>query len=149
MRELIDDGMLEMVSASTDGALHHLAEADRHLISAGHIAESDPTGGFQLAYDAMRKAAAGLLAAQGLRATSRGGHIVVREAIDAQFGGASGTSAFRAFDRMRRARNRLEYPDTTSPGVDLDDVHDAIDNAARSVDFAHKLLRSNRLGRWT
>ena len=41
---------------------------------------------YQLAYDALRKSAASLLEAQGLRATSRGGHVAVQDGVIAQFG---------------------------------------------------------------
>ena len=44
------------------------------------------TGAYQPPYDALRKAAAALLAVQGLRATSRGGHIAIQDAVRAQFG---------------------------------------------------------------
>jgi hypothetical protein len=61
----------------------------RHLISAEQLADDDPAGAFQMAYDASRTACSALLAAQGLRATSRGGHIAVRDVALAQFGHGS------------------------------------------------------------
>jgi hypothetical protein len=41
----------------------------------------DLPGAYQLAYDALRKSAASLLEVQGLRATSRGGHIAIQDAV--------------------------------------------------------------------
>jgi hypothetical protein len=50
-----------------------LEDAGRHLATASQAkAAGDPSGAYQLAYDALRKSAASLLEAQGLRATSRG-----------------------------------------------------------------------------
>jgi hypothetical protein len=64
-----------------------LADAGRHLATAAAGLDADDfAGAYQLAYDALRKSAAALLAVQGLRATSRGGHLAVQEAVTAQFG---------------------------------------------------------------
>lgn len=38
-----------------------------------------------------------------------GCHIALREAVDAQFGGLPGAQPLRAFDRLRRRRNTVEY----------------------------------------
>ena len=101
IRELIDANELERVQASTDVAHRLLDDADQHIASPRAIAASgDLSGAYQLAYDATRKAAASLLAIQGLRATSRGGHIAVQDAVNAQFGDT--VRAFRAFSRLRR-----------------------------------------------
>jgi hypothetical protein len=70
----------------------------------------DLPGAYQLAYDALRKSAASLLEAQGLRSTSRGGHSAVQDAVIAQFG--TSIRALRSFSRLRRARNSFEYPST-------------------------------------
>lgn len=61
-----------------------------HIGLAAQGTDSDPAGALQLAYDAARKAAAALLATQGLRATTRGGHIAVLEAARAQFNDKGG-----------------------------------------------------------
>ncbi|MFJ5292462.1 hypothetical protein [Streptomyces sp. NPDC088348] len=53
-----------------------------------------------LIYDAARKALAAALENQGLRATSRGGHIAIRDAALAQFEPPLG-KILRPFDRMR------------------------------------------------
>jgi hypothetical protein len=55
-----------------------LAEAARHLHPSGLIALNHPAGAYQLGYDAARKAALALLVVQGLRVTSRGGHIALQ-----------------------------------------------------------------------
>src|SRR6185437_14081778 len=81
---MIERGELERVPASREHADLLLSQARQHLTSAKAIAGSDPAGAYQLLYDAARKALAAVLENQGLRATSRGGHIAVREAVSAQ-----------------------------------------------------------------
>jgi hypothetical protein len=102
-------GELERVTADVAIARRLLEDAGRHLATAAAAARTaDLSGAYQLAYDAFRKSAASLLAVQGLRATSRGGHVAVQEAVIAQFG--STVRVFRAFGRIRRARNSFECP---------------------------------------
>jgi uncharacterized protein (UPF0332 family) len=118
-----------------------LAEAEGHLKSARLLAESDSIAAYSLAYDAARKACAALLAPQGLRATSRGGHIAIQDAVRAQFSGEGGLPAFRAFPRLRRSRNDFEYPDIDTPGSSPEEAAATIDDAeaivkAASSDFA-------------
>jgi hypothetical protein len=87
IRNLIDKGELEEVEPSAEIGQRLLLDAEQHLASARTIADAgDLTGAYQLAYDALRKTAASLLAVQGLRATSRGGHVAVQDAVVAQFG---------------------------------------------------------------
>jgi hypothetical protein len=106
----------------------------------------DLPGGYQLAYDALRKSAASLLEAQGLRATSRGGHIAVQDAAIAQFG--SSIRALRSFSRIRRARNSFEYPSAETPGPSEDDLKDAIRVAREVNNAASKILESGILSPW-
>ena len=61
-----------------------MADADAHVRLASKGTSDDPAGALQLSYDAARKAAAALLAVQGLRATTRGGHIAVIDSVRAQ-----------------------------------------------------------------
>jgi len=122
---LLDAGELEQVTVDQRIAQLLLDDAGRHLATAGTaLSSGDLSGAYQLAYDALRKSAASLLALQGLRATSRGGHVAVQESVMAQFG--STVRAFRSFGRIRRARNSFEYPSTIAPGPSADDVADAI-----------------------
>jgi HEPN domain-containing protein len=147
IRELIDAGELSQVPPDSELARRMLADARRHLATAA-TAEStgDLSGAYQLAYDALRKSAAGLLEAQGLRSTSRGGHIAVQDAVIAQFG--SSIRALRSFSRVRRARNSFEYPSTETPGPSEDDLKDAIRVAREVNDAADKVLASGILSPW-
>ncbi len=147
IQELLNTGELGQVSPDGELARRMLADAGRHLATAA-AAEStgDLPGAYQLAYDALRKSAASLLEAQGLRATSRGGHIAVQDAVTAQFG--SSIRALRSFSRIRRARNSFEYPSTETPGPSEDDVKDAIRVAREVNDAAGKILESEILSPW-
>ena len=147
IEELLAAGELEQVTPADSVASLLLQDAGRHLATAAAAVETgDLAGAYQLAYDALRKSAASLLAVQGLRATSRGGHVAVQEAIIAQFG--STTHVFRAFGRIRRARNSFEYPSTTTPGPALDDVTDAITAASQAHDAAVTILDQQVLTPW-
>jgi HEPN domain-containing protein len=147
IQELINAGELGQVPPDAGLARRMLSDAGRHLATAA-AAESagDLPGAYQLAYDALRKSAASLLEAQGLRATSRGGHIAVQDAVAAQFG--SSIRALRSFSRLRRARNSFEYPSTETPGPSRDDVQDAVRVAREVNDAAGKLLESGILSPW-
>jgi hypothetical protein len=95
----------------------------------------------QLAYDAARKAAVAVLAVQGLRGTTRGGHKVICEAVQAQF-----EDAFKNLDRLRRRRHAAEYPDLDTPDTTVDEAQHAIEQSKVMVEGADGLLRSGRLG---
>lgn len=145
--DLISDGELERVEPSDDTAGRLVQDATRHLVTAAvALSSGDLSGAYQLAYDALRKSAASLLAVQGLRATSRGGHIAVQDAVLAQFGAS--VPAFRSFARIRRARNTFEYPSNSTPGPSVDDVNDAIASATAVRDAALAILKQNLLTRW-
>ena len=116
--ELLARGELEEVTASEALADRLVREADKHLTAAGQIVAIDEAGAYQLAYDVARKACAALLAQQGLRATTRGGHVAVQDTVQAQFGGRGGMAAFGPIPRMRRKRAASEYPDMCHPHDD-------------------------------
>lgn len=46
---------------------------------------------------------------------------------------------------LRRRRNRTEYPDEESPGVNADDARQALETAQAVIDAAERLLESGRL----
>src|SRR6201996_2787761 len=147
IRELINAGELGQVAPDTELARRMLADARRHLATAAAAEPAgDLSGAYQLAYDALRKSAASLLEAQGLRATSRGGHIAIQDAVMREFG--SSIRALRSFSRLRRARNSFEYPSTETPGPSEDDVKDAIRVAAEVNDAVGKVLESGILSPW-
>jgi len=147
IQQLINNGELDQVTPDTEVARRLLTDAGRHLTTASTAASAgDLAGAYQLAYDAFRKSAASLLAVQGLRATSRGGHLAVQEAAIAQFG--STVRVFRSFGRIRRARNTFEYPSTDTPGPSADDIADAVTTATQARDAAATILDQNVLTPW-
>jgi uncharacterized protein (UPF0332 family) len=147
IRELLDAGELGQVAPDGELAQRMVADARRHLATAATAQSSeDLAGAYQLAYDALRKSAASLLEAQGIRATSRGGHVAVQDAVVAQFG--TSIRGLRSFSRLRRARNSFEYPSTDTPGPSEDDVKDAIRVAREVNDAAGKVLESGVLSPW-
>ena len=138
---------LEQVAVSDEIVRRLIDDAERHLTTAAAaLSSGDLSGAYHLAYDAFRKSAASLLAAQGLRATSRGGHIAIQDAIAAQFGAS--VAAFRSFSRIRRARNAFEYPSIDTPGPSADDVDDAISLATRAREAATTIHAQKLLSPW-
>ena len=114
------------------------------MTSALATAADDPEGALALAYDAARKTATALLAHQGLRPTSAGGHIAVVEAMNAQFPGVSG---LKSIDRIRRRRNQAEYPDPQHyDPINSDEVDDAVESAQACISAAEKLIAAPQLG---
>ena len=124
IEQLIASKQLQRVAGGQANGEHLLERAARTVATASEIAPDDPDSAFVLAYDAARYAATALLAQQGLRPTTSGGHYVVEVALRAQFG-----DGFRSFGAMRRRRNELEYPtgpgETTTPGEAVTAITDA------------------------
>lgn len=145
VEQLLTAGELERVTPSAEVASRLLGNAAAHIALAGKGVEDDPAGVLQLSYDAARKASAALLAIQGLRATSRGGHIAVIDAVRAQFNDRGGMQVFARLHRLRRRRNTTEYPDADSPTVTGDDARQALAVARETFDAATKLIDSGRL----
>jgi hypothetical protein len=143
IRELLKQGDLDRVVASDDLANRLVREAETNLASAVTIQGADPGGAIQLAYDAARKAATSLLAAQGLRPTTAGGHVAVQRAVNAQFVGT-----FEGFGRMRRRRHEQEYPSAESPTATREDADEVIDFARQAIEAVTRTLASGRLKPW-
>lgn len=109
IEEMLNQRLLERVSADRALAEAMLAVANKHLAAAKHTLEVDSVGSFQLAYDGARKALSALLQTQGLRATSKGGHRAVEDALRAQLVPPM-EKQMNSFGWMRKLRNDSEYP---------------------------------------
>jgi hypothetical protein len=133
----LGDGDLQQVTGGRSNGAALLDKAQRTLDTARTIAAADPNSAYTLAYDAARHAGTALLAQQGLRPTSRGGHYALERALRGQFG-----QGFRAFGTMRRRRNELEYPDLPDESASADEARQALDDAQALIDAAAKLLPS-------
>ena len=146
IEKLVASGRLQQIVPDMRVATRLLDEAGRHLDSARLTGDDDPSGAYVLAYDALRKSALALLMAQGLRATTRGGHLAVQEAVLAQF--VDRAPVFKSFNRIRQTRHSFEYPDSESPEPAAEDVADVISVAARARSIAQEILRSADMPRW-
>jgi len=139
IERMLSDSELQRVPASREQANGLIVQARRHLSSAAEICDQDPPGGYALLYDAARKALSAVLENQGLRPTTRGGHLAVYEAARAQLDPPMG-QILRPFDRMRRQRHEAEYPATDAPALTSADVREDIPKAADIVDLGQRVL---------
>jgi len=107
LESLEREGDLERIPVDRDAAARLVSDALTHLASSETLAGTDPSGAYQLAYDAARKAAAAHMAAYGYRVRPRrlGAHAIVARYAES----AIAISEVRHLDRMRRVRNRTEY----------------------------------------
>lgn len=142
---LLAAGELEWVTPSPDVADRLLADAEAHIGLARKGTDDDPAGALQLAYDAARKAAAALLAIQGLRATTRGGHIAVLDAARVQFNDKGGIAVFGQINRVRRRRHDSEYPSADTPAITSEDAERALTIARDTVAAARKIIATDKL----
>lgn len=132
---LLAAGELQKLTVAAANGERLLEKATVTLTTARSAAETDPDSAFVLAYDAARQALTSLLAHQGLRSTTKGGHYAVEQAVRAQFG-----SGFRQFGALRRRRNELEYPERPGDDATRDEAREAIENAEAIVTAAQGLL---------
>ncbi|MDR1077150.1 MAG: hypothetical protein LBL55_00495 [Propionibacteriaceae bacterium] len=126
---------LQLITGEAADGQSFLVKAERTITTARSVAGSDPDSAFVLAYDAARQAGTALLAQQGLRPTTAGGHYVVERALRAQFG-----PGMKAFGALRRRRNELEYPDVPGDHASPEELAEALSDAQRIIDAAIKLL---------
>lgn len=135
VEELLRRRELEYVTgAATDGGLL-LEDARTTIATATGLVQNDSRSAYVLAYDAARLACNALLAQQGMRATSEGGHYAVERAVRAQFG-----VGFRPFADLRRRRNELEYPRMPGDKPTPDETNQAVETAQDIISAAGRLL---------
>lgn len=80
---LIATGELQKLAGAAANGDRLLEKAAVTLETARSAIERDPDSAFVLAYDDARQALTGLLAHQGLRPTTKGGHYAVEQAARA------------------------------------------------------------------
>ena len=135
VQRLITRGDLERVTGAAADGTPLLDQARKTVATAAGLASSDAYSAYVLAYDAARFACIALLAQQGLRATTSGGHYAVEQAVRAQFG-----DGFRPFGTLRRRRNELEYPHLPADTATSEEAVQAAGTAQSLVAAAGKLL---------
>src|SRR5256884_5875317 len=99
-------------------------QAQKTAATAAGLVQADARGAYVMAYDAARFACIALLAQQGMRATTDGGHYAGERGVRAQFGGG-----FRPFADLRRRRNELEYPRLPADTATADEARQAAETA--------------------
>src|SRR5215469_15799989 len=135
VEQLVRQRELDYVTgAAADGA-SLLGHARKTVATAESLVHADSYSAYVLAYDAARFACIALLAQQGLRATTSGGHYAVERTVRAQFG-----EGFRPFADLRRRRNELEYPRLPADTATADEAEQAVEVARRLISAAGKLL---------
>ncbi|MFB9677467.1 hypothetical protein [Streptosporangium vulgare] len=135
VERMLTSGELQRVRGEATDGSGWLEKATTTLASAEGLRTTDPNSAYTLAYDAARFACAGLLAQQGLRATTSGGHYAVQQAVIRQFG-----PTFEPYGTMRRRRNELEYPEFPDEVVETAEAEHAIAAARALIDATGKLL---------
>jgi hypothetical protein len=135
IEQLIAAGHLEQVSGAQADGNPLLEQARRTLGTAEKLITDDAYSAYVLAYDAARFACIALLAQQGLRATTSGGHYAVERAVRAQFG-----DGFRPYGTLRRRRNELEYPHLPTDSATTEEATEAVNTARLLITAAAQIL---------
>jgi len=135
VEQLVARRKLELVPVAGADGTPLLAQASKTAATAAVVAGSDAYSAYVLAYDAARSACIALMAQQGLRATTSGGHYAVERAVRAQFG-----EGFRPFADLRRRRNELEYPHVPADAATADEAEQAVEVAERLIAAADQLI---------
>jgi hypothetical protein len=126
---------LEMVTGAEANGDPLLEKAHRTVATAAEISADDPYSSYVLAYDAARVACTALLAQQGLRPTTRGGHYAVEQAVRSQFGHASGPS--EPFAAAATNWSTRTSPTTMPP---QNEAAEAVQTAQRLIAAADQIL---------
>ncbi len=132
---LIVAGNLQKLTGEAANGGRLLKKAAVTLETAKSAVERDPDSAFVLAYDASRQAVTALLAHQGLRPTTKGGHYAAEQAVRAQFG-----PGFRQFGALRRRRNELEYPERPGDNATVEEAAESVEHAQAIITAAAGLI---------
>lgn len=133
IERLLSAGELQRVIGGEANGEPWLERGVQTLASAAPV--DYPPSMFTLSYDAARMACTALMAQQGLRPTTKGGHYAVEQVVRAQFG-----SGFRSFGVLRRRRNEIEYPAGPHEDVTQDEAAQAMAVAQSIIDAVQQLL---------
>ena len=109
LQRLIESDVVRPVEIDAAAARRDLGASRAHLASARLVADSDPTGGFVMAYGATRKAIAAHMRARGLRVRKGPGEHertgrYASAALEPDI-----SDHLDALDGMRRLRHQSEY----------------------------------------
>ena len=146
---LLEEGSLDLVTANTNFAMRLCDEANRHLQAVQTILEVDPSGAFQLAYDAARKACNALLAQQGLRATHLNGHRAISDLMKDQFSNNGDHAVLGKLNSLRRSRADSQYPSELTPSVSIEDAIYCYETSNDILKVVREILEGGQLGTFT
>lgn len=146
---LLEEGSLDLVTANTNFAMRLCDEANRHLQAVQTILEVDPSGAFQLAYDAARKACNALLAQQGLRATHLNGHRAISDLMKDQFSNNGDHAVLGKLNSLRRSRADSQYPSELTPSVSIEDATYCYETSLNILKVVKEILEGGQLGTFT
>ena len=138
---MLDRRQLELISPDSRLAHMQLDQARDALRVASEQATNRPEIALTVAYDAARKAVAAMLEAQGLRAKLPNAHLNVQNALAAQWGEGLADE----FGVVRKARNRIEYPDSSTERATTRSAHRAVELAQKLLTLADEQISQLRL----
>jgi hypothetical protein len=131
IERLVARGVLRRVEPDRQAAERELASANQHLATAAKISSDDEVAGVAVAYEAARKAIRAHMRANGLRASGgEGAHARIGEYGVAALDTPDLARHFRAFDDVRKLRNRSQYE---AIPVEAADVAFALEHARAVV----------------
>lgn len=138
IEQMLTNRRLERVAVNRDHALSVMTMAEQHVRTAMVLADTDDYAmAFTAAYDGARKALAGVLAIEGLRARPVGGahrNVGVAALVFVD------DESLQEFEWMRQVRNSTEYPAVDRPTATNQDVTEAIEAASVIVEACAKYV---------
>ena len=132
-QRLIAAGIWQKVAPSLEAAHGFLAPSSRPHRQRANRRRTQTRRRVLAAFDAARKSLAAVLQAQGLRATSKGGHYAIQEAIDAQFTQPPPARRSAPSRTYGEDRNQVEYEDNTPITADDVDADTAVVRTLHAV----------------
>jgi hypothetical protein len=135
LEELIERSAVRRGSPDREAAERELRTARQHIESSRALAGSDDTAALGLAYEAARKAISAHMRANGLRVgRGEGGHARMGEYGLAVVDETSAADALRAFDQVRRLRNRSQYDAFSVEDADVEFALEQAEAIVRAVE---------------
>lgn len=136
INEMLNRKQLELVTPDSRLAQMQLDQARESLELASEQVAHRPEIALTVAYDASRKAVVAMLEAQGLRAKLPNAHLNVQNALSAQWSEALADE----FGVVRKARNRIEYPDSSTDRATTRSAKRAVALAQELVNLASEQM---------
>lgn len=125
---------LDRLKPNMAAGVERINNARRHIRSARSLADDDTTLAIA-AYDAIRKAITGHMAASGYRPRpGEGAHRIVLEYARTQLADIIGAADLADADAIRKDRSLAEYGDFATSSINADHVRWAADVTNRIVD---------------